>query len=135
MKTSTHVPIISDKYFFILFVTPFLYDVALGTCSPYPKHYLSPDITVSFSSDRAAHKSGSARRKPGTGFSDAISGALGRLAAQSSGLKKCYRAFFSIFILQVSVHKPAPAASLPETADALHYTRPKWTFLLFLLFL
>ena len=35
----------------------------------------------------AAHKSGSARRKPGTGFSDAISGALGRLAAQSSGAK------------------------------------------------
>ena len=32
----------------------------------------------------AARQSGNARRKPGTGFSDAVSGALGRSAAQSS---------------------------------------------------
>ena len=36
-------------------------------------------------SDHAARKSGNARRKPGTSFSDAIRGALGRYAAQSSG--------------------------------------------------
>jgi len=39
-------------------------------------------------SDHAARKSGNARRKPGTGFSDAISGALGRPAAQSSESEK-----------------------------------------------
>ena len=39
-------------------------------------------------SDHAARKSGNARRKPETGFSDAISKALGRLAAQSSESEK-----------------------------------------------
>ena len=45
-------------------------------------------------SDHAARKSGNARRKPGTGFSDAISGALGRPAAQSSGVKKTLSSVF-----------------------------------------
>ena len=39
-------------------------------------------------SDHAARKSGNARRKPGTGFSDAISRALSRFAAQNSESEK-----------------------------------------------
>jgi hypothetical protein len=39
-------------------------------------------------SDHAALASGSARRKPARGFSDAIRGGLGRLAAQTSGSEK-----------------------------------------------
>ena len=45
-------------------------------------------------SKHAARQSGSARRKPGTGFSDAISGALGRPAAQSSGAKNIVSTIF-----------------------------------------
>ena len=46
----------------------------------------------------AARQSGNARRNPGTSFSDAISGALGRLAAQSSGVKNIVSTiFFTLF--------------------------------------
>ena len=45
-------------------------------------------------SDHAARKSGNARRKPGTGFSDAISRALSRFAAQSSESEKTLSSVF-----------------------------------------
>ena len=56
-------------------------------------------------SDHAARKSGNARRKPGTGFSDAITGALGRLAAQSSGVKNLVSTRF--FTLRPPCRSPA----------------------------
>ena len=46
------------------------------------------------SPNHAAHKSGGARRKPGTGFSDAISRALSRFAAQSSESEKTLSSVF-----------------------------------------
>ena len=64
-------------------------------------HYMSKLYLAFLTlSDHAARKSGDARRKPGTSFSDAIRGALGRYAAQSSGVKNIASAiFFTLFIL------------------------------------
>ena len=54
--------------------------------------------------DHAARESGGARRKPGTGFSDAISGGLGRLAAQTSESEKsCIDKIFHSFFLNISL--------------------------------
>jgi len=63
--------------------------------------------------DHAARKSGNARRKPGTSFSDAIRGALGRYAAQSSGVKKnaIERFFHSLSVREKFIISSAPQAT------------------------